>query len=164
MWRVWGDYHGPILWWAQWSYWEDGGKAAVSWLQELLHLTIRADKHIGNKVAATNRSKPWVSRAFKPNDKGKVVEVDSRFKKSTWDASKNAKPEQRRYPNTARTRDITFSSVKDVTTWPESVLINVWWARRHQHGSGRRNRVYRHRTTFGYSESSKHHDEPQRDR
>ncbi|CAM8911120.1 unnamed protein product [Rhodiola kirilowii] len=76
-------------------------------LDELLHLATQAEQHIKRKTLSTSRSKSaWNQQPQKMLDKGKSIEVDSRFKKFAPETSKNDKPEPSKFP-AQRTRDIT---------------------------------------------------------
>ena len=59
---------------------------------DLIHFAIQAEQHIKRKTAATSRSKSTWTPPAQRNDKGKSIEIESRFKKnSTADASKGNK-------------------------------------------------------------------------
>ncbi|KAF8054126.1 hypothetical protein N665_1346s0001 [Sinapis alba] len=75
---------------------------------DLLHYAIQAEQHIKRKTSATSRGKStWTPPVQRNNDKGKSIEVESRFKKNTApEASKGLKTEQAR-TNAPRNRDIT---------------------------------------------------------
>ncbi|KAF8046911.1 hypothetical protein N665_3340s0001 [Sinapis alba] len=75
---------------------------------DLLHYAIQAEQHMKRKTAATSRGKStWTPPMQRNNDKGKSIEVESRFKKNTTpEASKGLKTEQPR-TNAPRNRDIT---------------------------------------------------------
>ncbi|KAF8047244.1 hypothetical protein N665_3134s0001 [Sinapis alba] len=75
---------------------------------DLLHYAIQAEQHIKRKTAATSRGKgTWTPAAQRNVDKGKSIEVESRFKKSTTpEASKGNKTDQGK-PIAPRNRDIT---------------------------------------------------------
>ncbi|XP_024016833.1 uncharacterized protein LOC112090239 [Eutrema salsugineum] len=75
-------------------------------MEDLLHFAIQAEQHF-KKKAATNRGKStWTQPFSKPMDKGKSIEVESRFKKPASGPSKPAPHEQGKAPN-QRSRDIT---------------------------------------------------------
>ncbi|KAF8053947.1 hypothetical protein N665_1360s0008 [Sinapis alba] len=77
--------------------------------EDLLHFAIQAEQHIKRKNVATNRSKPaWNQSSSRNQDKGKALEVESRFKKNSADSAKTNQPDQGKSSNpNARTRDIT---------------------------------------------------------
>ncbi|XP_024013240.1 uncharacterized protein LOC112087559 [Eutrema salsugineum] len=77
--------------------------------KDLFHLSIQAEQHIKKKITNT-RSKPqttWNSNFNKPLDKGKGVEIDSRFKGKAVETSKDTRPEAVKTNNPQRARDIT---------------------------------------------------------
>uniref|UniRef100_A0A0D3E490 Retrotransposon gag domain-containing protein n=1 Tax=Brassica oleracea var. oleracea TaxID=109376 RepID=A0A0D3E490_BRAOL len=62
---------------------------------DLLHFATQAKQHIKRKTASTSRSKPaWTQPGAKQGDKGKAIEVESRFKTNQADSSNAPKPEQ----------------------------------------------------------------------
>ncbi|KAG7536927.1 Zinc finger CCHC-type [Arabidopsis suecica] len=86
-------------------------RAQYSGLHELLHLAAQVEQQIKRKTSFTSRhktSQTWASSSSKPVDKGKNVEIDSRFKKNNAETFKTNRPEQGKFPNNnSRTRDIT---------------------------------------------------------
>ncbi|KAG7556907.1 Zinc finger CCHC-type superfamily, partial [Arabidopsis suecica] len=86
-------------------------RAQYSGLHELLHLAAQVEQQIKLKTNLTSRNKTsqtWASSSSKPVDKGKNVEIDSRFKKNNAETFKTNRPEQGKFPNNnSRTRDIT---------------------------------------------------------
>ncbi|KAG7594094.1 Zinc finger CCHC-type superfamily [Arabidopsis thaliana x Arabidopsis arenosa] len=86
-------------------------RAQYSGLHELLHLAAQVEQQIKRKTNFTSRNKTsqtWASSSSKPVDKGKNVEIDSRFKKNNAETFKTNRPEQGKFPNNnSRTRDIT---------------------------------------------------------
>lgn len=77
-------------------------------LGELLHLAIQAEQHIKRKVATKSRAKPsWTQPPARSIEKGKAVEVESQFKKQDVEPSKGTRPDQGKFQNNQRTRDIT---------------------------------------------------------
>ncbi|XP_024007244.1 uncharacterized protein LOC112083449 [Eutrema salsugineum] len=86
-------------------------RAQYSGLHELLHLAVQVEQQIKRKTALTSRnrtSQPWNASSSKPVDKGKAVEIESRFKGKGTEAPKFNRAEQGKSSNpTSRTRDIT---------------------------------------------------------
>ncbi|KAF8095701.1 hypothetical protein N665_0325s0004 [Sinapis alba] len=77
--------------------------------EDLLHFAIQAEQHIKRKNVATNRSKTaWNQSSSRNQERGKALEVESRFKKNSADSAKTNQPDQGKSPNSnTRTRDIT---------------------------------------------------------
>ena len=75
---------------------------------DLLHFATQAEQHIKRKTASTSRSKPaWTQPGSKQGDKGKTIEIESRFKTNQAESSNASKPEQgKTQAQTLRTRDI----------------------------------------------------------
>ena len=75
---------------------------------DLLHFATQAEQHIKRKTASTSHSKPaWTQPGAKHGDKGKAIEIESRFKTNQADSSNAPKPEQgKTQAQTLRTRDI----------------------------------------------------------
>ncbi|WZY93770.1 hypothetical protein YC2023_066099 [Brassica napus] len=75
---------------------------------DLLHFATQAEQHIKRKTASTSRSKPaWTQPGSKQGDKGKTIEIESRFKTNQADSSNASKPEQgKTQAQNLRTRDI----------------------------------------------------------
>ncbi|XP_020875403.1 uncharacterized protein LOC110226880 [Arabidopsis lyrata subsp. lyrata] len=77
-------------------------RAQYSGLHELLHLAAQVEQQIKRKTNFSSRNKTsqtWASSSSKPVDKGKNVEIDSRFKKNNAETSKTNRPEQGKFPN-----------------------------------------------------------------
>ncbi|CAA7040380.1 unnamed protein product [Microthlaspi erraticum] len=87
-------------------------RAQYSGLHELLHLSVQVEQQIKRKTSLNQRnrtSQPWTSSSSKPVDKGKAVEIDSRFKGKGNENSKFTRPEQGKSSiNDSRTRDIVY--------------------------------------------------------
>ncbi|XP_024009254.1 uncharacterized protein LOC112084365 [Eutrema salsugineum] len=76
-----------------------------------LHLSVQVEQQIKRKSSLSNRGRniqPWQASTSEPLDKGKAVEIESRFKGKPTEPPKFNKPEQGKFQNTsqARTRDI----------------------------------------------------------
>ncbi|XP_024016190.1 uncharacterized protein LOC112089673 [Eutrema salsugineum] len=86
-------------------------RAQYSGLHELLHLAVQVEQQIKRKTALTSRnrtSQPWNASSSKLVDKGKAVEIESRFKGKGTESPKFNRAEQGKPSNpTSRTRDIT---------------------------------------------------------
>ncbi|XP_048623767.1 uncharacterized protein LOC125592568 [Brassica napus] len=67
-----------------------------------------AEQHIKRKAASTSRSKPtWTTPAAKTVDKGKAIEIESRYKKNQSEQSRTNQPDQgKTQAQNLRTRDI----------------------------------------------------------
>ncbi|XP_024013377.1 uncharacterized protein LOC112087736 [Eutrema salsugineum] len=77
--------------------------------KDLFHLAVQAEQHIKKKTMSA-RNLPqttWTSNTNKPIDKGKGIEVDSRFKGKAVETSKDTRPELGKTSNPQRSRDIT---------------------------------------------------------
>ncbi|XP_048617123.1 uncharacterized protein LOC106421507 [Brassica napus] len=77
-------------------------------IQDLLHYAIMAEQHIKRKTASTSRSKPtWTTLAAKTVDKGKAIEIESRYKKNQSEQSGTNQTDQgKTQAQNLRTRDI----------------------------------------------------------
>lgn len=77
--------------------------------KDLFLLSIEVEQHIKRKIVNT-RSKPqtaWTPNASKPLDKGKGIEIDSRFKGKSVESNKDTRTEPSKPTNPQCTRDIT---------------------------------------------------------
>ncbi|XP_024010672.1 uncharacterized protein LOC112086127 [Eutrema salsugineum] len=86
-------------------------RVKYSGLHELLHLSVQVEQQIKRKSSLSNRglnNQPWQASTSKPLDKGKAIEIESRFKGKSTEPPRPNKPEQGKFQNTsqARTRDI----------------------------------------------------------
>ncbi|XP_056858385.1 uncharacterized protein LOC130507746, partial [Raphanus sativus] len=84
-------------------------RAQYSGLHELMHLAVQVEKQIKRKTVTSRsrNSQPWTSNVNKPNDKGKAVEIDSRFKGKGDDSNKGPRQDQNKGTNNQRARDVT---------------------------------------------------------
>ena len=61
---------------------------------DLLHFATQAEQHIKRKTTSASRSKPaWTQPGAKHSDKGKAIEIKSRFKTNKADSSNAPKPD-----------------------------------------------------------------------
>ncbi|XP_024005017.1 uncharacterized protein LOC112082150 [Eutrema salsugineum] len=86
-------------------------RAQYSGLHELLHLAVQVEQQIKRKTSLTNRNRTnqtWNASSSKPIDKGKAVDIESRFKGKSTEAPKSNRAERGKSSgNPSRTRDIT---------------------------------------------------------
>ncbi|XP_024009086.1 uncharacterized protein LOC112084149 [Eutrema salsugineum] len=86
-------------------------RAQYNGLHDLLHLAVQVEQQIKRKTTLTNcnhTNQTWNTSSSKPVDKGKAVEIDSRFKGKNAEAPKFNRAEQDKSSNnTSRTHDIT---------------------------------------------------------
>ncbi|XP_024016210.1 uncharacterized protein LOC112089692 [Eutrema salsugineum] len=93
-------------------------RVKYSGLHELFHLSVQVEQQIKRKSSLSNRGRnnqPWQASTSKPLDKGKAIEIKSRFKGKSTEPPKPNKPEQGKFQNTsqARTRDIVCFKCQD---------------------------------------------------
>ncbi|XP_024006505.1 uncharacterized protein LOC112083017 [Eutrema salsugineum] len=84
-------------------------RAQYSGMHDLLHLSEQVEQQIKHKTALSNRNRApqtWNASSSKPVDKGKVIEIDSRYKGKATKTAKTSRVEQGKFSSAPRTREI----------------------------------------------------------